>query len=167
MEGSPPDRARLDEARRLFARAIETPGGLKIQTIHAFCERLLHLFPFEANVAARFEVLDEATGAELLAAARRLVLTQAARDGEGPLARALAVINEIVTEDAFAELIVRSMRLRQRLAGHIGSLNAISALMREVAHRLGAPPGETSETLDARLLGGAIPRASGKGSPPP
>ena len=51
-------------ARRLFARAIETPGGLKIQTIHAFCERVLHLFPFEANVAARFEVLDDATAAE-------------------------------------------------------------------------------------------------------
>ena len=27
-------------ARRLFARTVETPGGLKIQTIHAFCERL-------------------------------------------------------------------------------------------------------------------------------
>ena len=36
-----PDAARLNFARRLFARTIETPGGLKIQTIHAFCERLL------------------------------------------------------------------------------------------------------------------------------
>ena len=42
-------------ARRLFAPALETPGGLKVQTIHAFCTRLLHQFPFEANVAARFE----------------------------------------------------------------------------------------------------------------
>ena len=41
---------RCASARRLFARALETPGGLKIQTIHAFCERLLHQFPFEANV---------------------------------------------------------------------------------------------------------------------
>ena len=46
----------LVRARRLFAKTVETPGGLKIQTIHAFCERLLHLFPFEANVAASFEV---------------------------------------------------------------------------------------------------------------
>ena len=38
---------RLAEARRLFARAIETPGGLKVQTIHAFCERLLQRFPLE------------------------------------------------------------------------------------------------------------------------
>ncbi len=49
----------LTFARRLFARTVETPGGLKIHTIHGFCERLLHLFPFEANVPARFEVLDD------------------------------------------------------------------------------------------------------------
>ena len=55
-----PDRRRARAlARRLFALALETPGGLKVQTIHAFCTRLLHQFPFEANVAARFEVLDE------------------------------------------------------------------------------------------------------------
>ena len=36
-------------------RALETPGGLKIQTIHAFCEAVLHQFPLEANIAAHFE----------------------------------------------------------------------------------------------------------------
>ena len=52
--GEAPDAARRALARRLFARALETPGGLKVQTIHAFCTQLLHQFPFEANVAARF-----------------------------------------------------------------------------------------------------------------
>ncbi|MCL2452531.1 MAG: UvrD-helicase domain-containing protein, partial [Alphaproteobacteria bacterium] len=80
----------LSEARKLFARALETPGGLKIQTIHAFCERLLHLFPFEANVPARFEVLDEQGQAELLETARRAVLREASFR-EGPLAEALDI----------------------------------------------------------------------------
>src|SRR5437763_5459483 len=53
-------------ARRLFALALETPGGLKVQTIHAFCTRLLHQFPFEANVAARFTVPDDAGQAQRL-----------------------------------------------------------------------------------------------------
>src|SRR5882757_7625741 len=44
-------------ARELFACALETPGGLKVQTIHALCTRLLQQFPFEANVPARFCVL--------------------------------------------------------------------------------------------------------------
>src|SRR5919204_579521 len=61
-----PDAARRTLARRLFAMALETPGGLKVQTIHAFCTRLLHHFTFEANVAARFDVLDEAAEAKLL-----------------------------------------------------------------------------------------------------
>ena len=39
------DPATLRRARRLFTRALETPGGLKIQTIHAFCERVLQAFP--------------------------------------------------------------------------------------------------------------------------
>ncbi|MFM6279804.1 MAG: UvrD-helicase domain-containing protein, partial [Dolichospermum sp.] len=42
LDGQDPSAIRLAQARRLFARAIETPGGIKIQTIHAFCERLLH-----------------------------------------------------------------------------------------------------------------------------
>ena len=61
-----PSAALRRRARQLFALALETPGGLKVQTIHAFCTQLLHLFPFEANVAARFEVLDEPTEAQLL-----------------------------------------------------------------------------------------------------
>ena len=60
IEGRRPDAQRRARARRLFAQALETPGGLKVQTIHAFCTRLLHQFPFEADVAARFEVLDDA-----------------------------------------------------------------------------------------------------------
>ena len=65
LEGQRPSRDQVRLARRLFARAVETPGGLKIDTIHAFCERLLHLVPFEANVPARFAVLDEAQSAEM------------------------------------------------------------------------------------------------------
>ena len=49
----------LARARTLFARALETPGGLKIQTIHAFCEALLRRFPLEAGVSPRFSVLDD------------------------------------------------------------------------------------------------------------
>ena len=62
MSDLDPDPARRTRARRLFALALETPGGLKVQTIHAFCTRLLHQFPFEAEVAARFDVLEHRPG---------------------------------------------------------------------------------------------------------
>lgn len=50
----------LYRARTLFARALETPGGLKVQTIHAFCEALLHRFPLEAGLTPGFDLIDEA-----------------------------------------------------------------------------------------------------------
>ena len=49
----------LVEARRLFASAIETPGGLKIQTIHSFCASLLRRFPLEARVSPNFTEIDD------------------------------------------------------------------------------------------------------------
>ncbi len=49
----------LRQARRLFARAIETPGGLKIQTIHSFCASLLRRFPLEAGVTPQFTEMDD------------------------------------------------------------------------------------------------------------
>ena len=59
------DTATLNEARRLFARAIETPGGLRIQTIHSFCASLLRRFPLEAGVTPQFTELDDRTAALL------------------------------------------------------------------------------------------------------
>lgn len=49
----------LEKARALFANALETPGGLKVQTIHAFCGDVLKRFPIEAGVAPGFETADE------------------------------------------------------------------------------------------------------------
>ena len=49
----------IARARRLFARAIETPGGLKIQTIHSFCSALLRRFPLEAGVPPDFTEIEE------------------------------------------------------------------------------------------------------------
>ncbi len=58
---------RLASARRLFAQAIETPGGLRIQTIHSFCASLLRRFPLEAGVSPRFAEMDDASAAGLRA----------------------------------------------------------------------------------------------------
>ncbi|MEM6373091.1 MAG: double-strand break repair helicase AddA [Pseudomonadota bacterium] len=57
----------LRRARTLFARAIETPGGLKIQTIHSFCASLLRRFPLEAGVSPQFTEIED-RAADLLRA---------------------------------------------------------------------------------------------------
>jgi ATP-dependent helicase/nuclease subunit A len=99
------DARRRTAARRLFARALETPGGLKVQTIHAFCTQLLHQFPFEANVAARFTVLDEAQQTQLLEQITLHVLLDGARDPQSPLGCALAVAMTAAADQTFREVI--------------------------------------------------------------
>ena len=60
-DGDSLDRERLRQARTLFARALETPGGLKIQTIHAFASAILRQFPLEAGISPQFVPLDDRT----------------------------------------------------------------------------------------------------------
>src|ERR1700751_1926926 len=100
-----PDAPRRALARRLFARALETPGGLKVHTIHAFCTRLLHQFPFEANVAARFTVLDEPTETQLLGEISLDVMLDAAANPGGPLGRALATAITFAADQTFKEVV--------------------------------------------------------------
>ncbi len=76
----------LPRARALFASALETPGGLKIQTIHAFCEKLLRRFPLEAGLSPAFSVLDDLLAAELSEAASSGLLTLDARGVEETMA---------------------------------------------------------------------------------
>ncbi len=108
--GAPvPGSQELTAARKLFARTVETPGGLKIQTIHAFCERLLHLFPFEANVPSRFEVAEDLRRAELLQISRRQALAEA-NSGKGSLGVAVQRVTDECGPHAFEELIKETMK---------------------------------------------------------
>src|SRR5436305_4327323 len=86
-----PDAKLRMRARELFACALETPGGLKVQTIHALCTRLLQQFPFEANVPARFTVLDDRDQNEMMERANLSVLLEASRDPESAIGRALTI----------------------------------------------------------------------------
>src|ERR1700760_4494948 len=72
----------LPKARRLFAKALETPGGLKVLTLHAFCQIVLTRFPVEAQVPPGFDVLDDASARALIAEARQGGLGRARPGGK-------------------------------------------------------------------------------------
>src|SRR5262249_8820494 len=97
-------------ARRLFAAAIETPGGLKVQTILAFCDRLLHQFPFEARVPAGFEVLEEVGEAELLKRVQSGVLLDAAAAPDSELGRAFAIAISAAGDRTLGEVFDEAVR---------------------------------------------------------
>lgn len=106
-----PTSAMMRRARRLFADALETPGGLKIQTIHAFCERLLHLFPFDANAPAHFDVLDEAAQADMIDDAIAAIISGRA-EGREQTVDAFARVAEDVNDQDFRDLLMKMISAR-------------------------------------------------------
>ena len=115
VTGTSPDHALLEHARRLFAQVLDTPGGMKIMTIHAFCQSLLRRFPIEAEIAPHFEVMDERSAAEALGEAREAVLAIARSGADPDLAKALTEITRYLGEESFSELLVALALERSRL----------------------------------------------------
>ena len=111
-----PDDAEVKAARRLFAQTLEAKGGLKIYTIHGFCERLLQRFPLEAEVTPNFAVLDEAEAVRLKGAAFDAVMARAAKERDGPLGQALAKIVAVTVEDYFRKIVDTVLGRRGDLA---------------------------------------------------
>ena len=105
LDQTKPTPEKLVQARRLFTRCLETPGGLKIQTIHAFCERLLHLFPVEAGLAPGFRVLDDRRATELQEKALFEVLELAKTEHIPELANAFQTVVGNIGIEAFESLI--------------------------------------------------------------
>jgi ATP-dependent helicase/nuclease subunit A len=160
IEGQAPDEARLRRARRLFAEALETPGGLKVLTIHALCERVLHQFPFEANVPAGFAALDEREAEELMAEAQAAVLAEAAEQPDGALGRALATLvvdcSDMAITAGLVEAVAERALLRRLLPPHRGPAD-LSAVAVRLSAALGGAADDDLDALDAAILDGGIP----------
>ncbi len=156
-EGRAPDRFARARARRLFAAALETPGGLKIQTIHAFCGGLLHRFPFEAGVAAGFRELDEAGRLDLMARIRADLVVEAAQDPRSPAGRALSRLMAERSDASLDALLEAAVALRADILPLAGDAAGLRARLERV---LGLAPGEDRAAVEARILqGGDLPRA--------
>jgi ATP-dependent helicase/nuclease subunit A len=96
---------RLARARQLFARAIETPGGLRIQTIHSFCGSLLRRFPLEAGVPPGFAELDDR-------AARHMRAEIVEEMADGPQAQVVRRLTEVQNGEDFGKLVEEISRHR-------------------------------------------------------
>jgi ATP-dependent helicase/nuclease subunit A len=149
VEGRTPGRPRLLRARRLFAAALETPGGLKIQTIHAFCEAILHRFPLEANIAGHFEMLDQQMESALVAEARRDLLAGIAFGADAELARAFEKVLSIGGESGLDALLREIVARRDDLRAFIDAIGCGSsdALFAEFGFRPGDTPESLAETI--------------------
>jgi ATP-dependent helicase/nuclease subunit A len=149
--GRPPGGDEVKRARSLFALTLETPGGLKIQTIHAFCEAVLGRFPLEADVPQPFSVIDERTAGELTRAIRERLLERAAAAPDSALARAVARVAELGggqgIEMAFEAL--KGVRRKWRTAPVENE--PAEARAERLREWLGLAPDETEQTVTAEI----------------
>lgn len=147
LTGKPPSRDSLAAARRLFAQALETPGGLKIETIHAFCTRVLQSAPFEANVPPRFEVADDLAQAEMLREARRELLRLVAADPDGEEAQALDLLARQAAQDTFDAMMQEALRQRSLFNDAEGRARDAGEMREGIAAVLGIAPDLSAETV--------------------
>jgi ATP-dependent helicase/nuclease subunit A len=156
VEGRRPNARQRVRARRLFAEALDTPGGLKVQTIHAFCTRLLQQFPFEADVAARFEVLEDRAQSELIDRQRLAVLLEAAATPDGDLGRALAQAIAVAADVTFAQVVGEAIGRRDQLTAWIAATGGVAAAVADLSRALGVDPGDSAERIDREIVEGPL-----------
>lgn len=105
-------------ARTLFARLLDVKGGMKIMTIHSFCQSLLKRFPLEANLSPAFDVMDDKEA--------RFLLGQAIRQttSDSNYAQSLHIISDYMDEKSFTDLMqtldMERNRLKRLLESQMG-----------------------------------------------
>src|SRR6201996_3414783 len=153
------DRKLRKAARELFARALETPGGLKVQTIHALCTRLLQQFPFEANVPARFAVLDDRDQTEMMERANLAVFLEASRHPDSATGRALMTAMASAADVTFKDVVREACLSRDHFMAWTDRAGSADVAAAEISAALGVDPPDRIEAVEQAIVDGPnLPR---------
>lgn len=148
LMGVPAEPAMMARARTLFVTALETPGGLKIQTIHAFCESILHRFPTEADVPFGFAVVDDFERETMVLEARERVLARGIHGDaslEVPVERLFDMLSDASIAKAIELALAEPSKLKRVLADVPGAKQRLRALVR-------LPRGDDSESISRDMV---------------
>ncbi|MEZ5847320.1 MAG: double-strand break repair helicase AddA [Geminicoccaceae bacterium] len=149
ITGTRPGERERAVARRLFARVLDLPAGLPIQTIHGFCAGLLRRFPIEAGIPPHFESIDERTAAEMMRESQNRLLG-ILRESDPRLREALdrlaAILAEGALGDLFREILQKRRVIEQALEG------GLDALLDRLHAALDVPPGTDPKKLMERAV---------------
>ncbi len=153
LEGSDAPRRsgpELSKARQLFARALETPGGLKIQTIHAFCSHVLKRFPLEAGVPPGFGEMEESEATLLIEQALNQTAEDAHKDEQ--LATAFWHLGKTFGANRTPEVLRNFINQRQQFETIKHANGGITPMLERLADELGVTVSTNQEELIAAAL---------------
>ncbi len=153
--GQAPSAAERTRARRLFAEALETPGGLKLQTIHAFCTRVLQTAPFEARIPAHFQVISDTDKAASIEAAIARTLGLAGDDAVA-LKASLDLVASAIDDQRFRGLIDKALGSARFLTDEGGVVRSRRAISDDLAAALEVDPSWTRSQVQGEGLAAII-----------
>ncbi|MCB1529383.1 MAG: double-strand break repair helicase AddA [Rhodospirillales bacterium] len=145
--GRMPRTEEIKSARRLFARVVDTPGGMKIMTLHSFCQSVLGRFPLEAGLPPHFSALEDSQSTALLHQATDIVLARASKEKGSPIGEALHNIAKNVNEDQFLALIQQISSERRQLHTLLEKHFGIDGLYAQLCNILDVPPLKTDQDM--------------------
>lgn len=141
-------------ARTLFAILLDTPGGIKIQTIHSFCQEVLKRFPLEAGVSPYFDILDDETAAAALAQIQKELLEKTEYGADCPLKRALQYLTENVSEYTFPKLMTNITANRSKIVGFLNNYQSEENFHQVLAQKLQIEADKTETEIMAEFMAG-------------
>lgn len=143
----------LNFARTLFAVLLDTRGGMKIQTIHSFCQDVLKRFPLEAGVSPYFEVLDSRSTKEILQNIK-LDLLKTANGAKNPELRdAIVYLTQHISEFKFPEVLNLITENRSKITRLFRAYqNNMPELIRKLEQKLNVSAQMTEQQIKTEVM---------------
>ncbi|MFA5040450.1 MAG: double-strand break repair helicase AddA [Bdellovibrionales bacterium] len=147
LQKKPPEKNQQIEARRLFAKVLSCPGGLRIRTIHSFCQEILSRFPIEAGLPPYFALIEDQELEVLKNEILDDLLREAADNPEKELAKALSVLVAAQGETGFAKMLKEVTRERGKLAKALDKAGGLDKLVARTRDLLQLEPDDTPDNI--------------------
>lgn len=141
----------VEKAKTLFAKLLDTPGGMKIRTIHAFCTEVLRRFPLEAGISPYFEVMLDREVAEALKNIQDEILRES-RYSDSEESRALIYLTENIKEASFPVVMNDITENHAKIARSINKFGGFEGMLAEMRKRTGIAEDDTREKIEAEAM---------------
>ncbi|HEY8963690.1 MAG TPA: UvrD-helicase domain-containing protein, partial [Alphaproteobacteria bacterium] len=151
--GMAPTPDQIDQARSLFAQVLDTPGSMKIMTIHAFCQSVLGRFPLEAGLPAGFQMMDDVQSRALMRDVRRDLIAHLLNETKDTAPKAgFQFLSALLSIDDLEHLMEKLSSERARLQTMVEAWGSIEALNTAVDAHLGVKATDTEDSLIAAFF---------------
>ena len=129
--GERDDPVTRQRARQLFAKVLDAPGGLRIQTIHSYAQSLLAAFPDEAGIAPGFRPIEGRAEQELARTTLSNLLSEAEVAGNSGLIADVQRLSLRLGEDDAVNYLMRCARASEAMSG-LGLQETIEPALRNL-----------------------------------